>query len=146
MGVSFETAEIVLEILSTTPGFNSEVYDWSRRIRRIFTGPYLMENREIMKEWWKANEQFFREQNYAAVQPGREPQNPFAETTATQAPAPTSNLAATPALPNSTPPPVGPTAIAAADSPTPTAATLWTCAAAAIALLVSLVVFWKRRA
>lgn len=32
-----------------------------------------------------------------------------------------------------------------AESPTPSSGFLWTCAAAAVALLVSLVVFWKRR-
>lgn len=53
---------------------------------------------------------------------------------------------ATPATPVASRETPAPLASTAADSSSPSLGILWTCAAAAIALLVSLVVFWKRRA
>ena len=52
---------------------------------------------------------------------------------------------ATPATPVASREASAPLASTAADSSSPSLATLWTCAAAAIAMLVSLLVFWKRR-
>ncbi len=136
---SFRAAELAVEILANSPAFNSDVINWARTVR----GLSWSEKRELVRPWWKANEQVFREKNYKAAQPGPEPpRDPFA-TEHPEAP----QEAAMPAQSRATPTPVRPVpAVAVTESPTPSAAFLWTGAVAAIALLVSLVVFWKRRA
>ena len=67
---SFSTAQLILQILATTPDFNSEVINWARRLPgQIKT---FLDVRDVMREWWRANERFFKERNYKAVQPGRD--------------------------------------------------------------------------
>lgn len=134
---SFSASKLILEMLGQTPGFDSDVINWARRVRtQIRT---LYDVRDVMRDWWRENEKFFKERNYQAVRPGRDIK-PVAE----------AELAAeVPTAPATTPEPVSPKSMPVAstpgESPTPSSGFLWTCAAGAIALLVSLVVFWKRR-
>lgn len=72
--LSGECARIIWVILSESPEFSGEVTNWARRVddlRQTNWGP-LKELREVLLEWWPENEQFFKERNYKAVQPGRD--------------------------------------------------------------------------
>lgn len=127
------TAPILLDTLGNSPAFNADVINWARRLQDARS----RETVAIMREWWKANETVLKANDFKAVQPGRSlPEERAPE------PAIVPTLVANSASPNA----VASTPVAPAAEPsTPSTATLWTCAAAAIALLVSLVVFWKRR-
>lgn len=137
---SVSTAQLMVEMLGRTPGFQGEVIDWARKLPSQSTT--LTDLREVVREWWRANEQFFKEGNYQAVKPGRElaKEEPKVE----QPPGPPAALASTssqqPARPSASPA-VVPVAESSPSSP----GLLWTAAAAAVALLVGLLVFWKRR-
>ena len=134
---SFASSVLILRMLGTTPGFDSEVINWARRLPpQIKT---YTDVREVMRDWWRENERFFKERNYQAVQPGRDIKRVAEADVAAEVPA----------GPTTTSKPVSPRSMPVAstlgESPTPSAAFLWTGAGVAIALFVGLVVFWKRR-
>ena len=135
----FAATETIVLILQNAPQFSPEVRAWARNAMAM--GDFY-QSRAIMQEWWQQNEQHFKDRDYLAVRPGRtalvEPANSKGEPPLV-APAPE------PLLSTIAPLAAAPVA-SAAETSTPSIATLWTCAAAVIALLVSLVVFWKRRA
>ena len=80
---SFLASDVILLALRACPDFPGEVRAWADRGMR-FDDPvrealHPEEAREILREWWRANEVHFEAQNYAAVRPGRELRNPEAE-------------------------------------------------------------------
>ena len=124
---------------------------WSRQLAVI--GPAGDTELAILQRWWKENEAAFQARDYNKVKPGvlsipgmqksvmANP--PDFDTTEPETSQSTPN--ATPAV-KSAPETTAPAPIAAAsDASTPSSAFLWTGAGVAIALLVGLVVFWKRR-
>lgn len=147
--ISFQAADIVQRVVEAAEAIPWEVKEWSRQLGRSrFTRE---EYREILREWWKANEEAFRRKDYAAVRPGLE----LSETeTAAAEPAPPTS----PALPEPTwePPPIAPASppvpskeIALPIATTPSGQQSWWgfVAAAAFALvLAGLLFFGSRRA
>ncbi len=137
--LSFQTAPTVIGIIRNSPAFSADVINWARRFPKSDTPP-TEELREIVREWWRAHEPFFREKNYKAVQPGRDLK-----------PDPVPDL--TPEVPASPPATPAPPILASkssaatpATSPAeiPSNALLWTGAVAAFVLLAGLLFFWRR--
>lgn len=141
---SIDVAVNVLKLTVACREFAQPTREWAKTcgdkwyVERVGVAQF----RQVMRDWWKENEQFFQTQNYQAVTPGRSLPLP-AQVVAESTEAPTVNETSGTVQPA----PTGSTPIAAASEvSTPSAAYLWTGAVAAIALLVSLAVFWKRRA
>ncbi len=136
---SYRAAELAAELLADSPAFNGEVINWGRTVRALtFT-----ERRDLIRPWWKENENFFREKAYKAVQPGpAPPRDPF-EVGDPDVPAERAPSAAAVELP---------VAVAAvpvppqAKSPASSDGLLWAAAAATLALLAVRFFFWRRRA
>lgn len=131
---SFRAAELAVEILGNSPAFNAEVINWARRVGRL----KWSDQRELVRPWWKANEQFFREKNYQAVQPGPEPpERPAAP--------PEAPVAAPSVAPATPPTPI----TAAAETPAVPAerqSPVWPWLVGIAALVVIVAVALKRRA
>jgi hypothetical protein len=136
---SFYIPGFILGILKGSPAFRREVIEWADALQPE-TDQQVIEQREIVREWWRENERFFKEHNYQAVKPGRElvKEEPRVE----QPPAPAAAIASSPAKPLSQPS----ASPSVAQSSAPSSALLVTGAAIAIAALIGLIFFWKRRA
>ena len=70
---SYTMATTILKTLGYSPLFNGEVINWARRLQGETPTP---EVRGIMRDWWKENEQLILQENYKAVNPGRDLANP----------------------------------------------------------------------
>ena len=66
--LSYATATLLVQVLQNSAEFNEEVLNWARRLNAYD----LEKAREILQEWWRENEQLFKDKNYKAVKPGRE--------------------------------------------------------------------------
>jgi hypothetical protein len=64
---SFRLAFIITHILKNSPDFSDEVRQWAQKQSMVDGG---VDYREMMRDWWRANEKFFKEKNYQAVRPG----------------------------------------------------------------------------
>lgn len=141
--VSFQTLYMIEHVLERAEMIPMAVKQWVRRSRS--PSPERGEHREILREWWRANQEAFQRKDYAAVRPGREWQPTASENSTLQSPA-----THVPTLPDTDPSRVNrgaakiPSA-AAAGSPTPSLAQLITASAVALALLAGVLVFAKTR-
>ena len=135
--ISFQAVHMIQKVLEKAEAIPWRVKVWSRRLRTsdVARGEY----RELLRDWWKANQQAFQRKDYAAIRPGREwfvakdlaPPVPTQEPTRAVTPS-------TPVAQKQTP------AVVATYESQP----LWmlvTGAALAVAALAGLLVFWKRR-
>ena len=66
--LSYDAAGKILELLGRSPYFNGEVISWAQRNR----DRYDIVQREMMRDWWKENEKFFKAKDYKAAVPGWE--------------------------------------------------------------------------
>ena len=73
--LSFDAASTIVAVAGNSPAFNSDVINWARSFDAGETPPDE-QLRGIVREWWHANEQFFRDKIFAAVRPGRLPALP----------------------------------------------------------------------
>ena len=136
--LSYGVAGLIIANLQNATIYSDDVLQWAKR-----TSPHaLPQLRAAMRDWWRENAQSFKEHNYKSVKRGREV--PLVEKKAAEPPAAAGPVVPEPRRPSSAPLPSTPAAVAV-ESPTPSAAFLWTGAGVAIALLVGLIVFWKRR-
>ena len=128
------TATALLDTLGNSPAFSADVINWARRLNDSRSRQTL----DIMREWWKANEAPLKANDFKAVQPGRS--LPIEET---REPAIAPTLIANPASPKVVELPV--TKLPSPPASTSSSMFLWTGAVLTIALLITLLVFWKRR-
>lgn len=137
--ISFATADLIVRNLQNSDIYSDKVLAWSKRLNPDdWIGPL-----PIIRDWWRENERFFKEKNYKAVQPGRDPK-PATDMGSTEPP---------PGASANTTEPVRPTPMAQTlssqerlvESSGPSSALLLTGAGVTIVLLMGLVVFWKRR-
>lgn len=136
MRADSSTAHVIVPILSNCREIPPEVAVWARELDQRLELDWV----PIMRDWWKKNEQAFRERRYKDAVPGESipPPPPLPEDAAVvPTPAPSSRPVE--------PAPLAAPAVVIADASTPSSAFLWTGAGVALALLVGLVVFWKRR-
>lgn len=152
--VSAACALYAVHIMENSPGFTPAVTEWAKKTRHAmklwnddlvsYRKRDLAGFRQLMREWWRENEQFFRARNYQAVQPGRllvqEPASAPEPTAFTGLPPPGA------AQPHSAAPNTSVPIASATESVTPSGALLWAGAAIAVGLLVGLLFFRKRRA
>ena len=140
---SIEMCRVAFSVLGASEAFTSETREWAKEslARADRVSPPL--TRGVVQEWWRKNEGRFRVRDYQAVTAGQPLSVP---------PKTPGDAEPSPPTPNATPPlktapePTAPAPIAtASDASTPSSAFLWTGAGIAIALLVGLGVFWKRR-
>ena len=139
--VSFQAGNIIQKVLERAEPIPLEVKEWSRRSRR--SSAERGEYREILREWWKSNEDAFRRKDYAAVSVGRE-----WPVGAAKEPAPAESGREFTSITTITAP------VARKETPAMLAATpsetgpLWMLVGGAIVALValaSLLFFWRRR-
>lgn len=71
--ISFFAAAAIPMTLGNSPSFGPEVIQWAQRINHPGGHIEYPEIREVMRDWWRANEHHFKAKDYKAVQPGREP-------------------------------------------------------------------------
>lgn len=139
------------ELLPACVEFPAEVRLWARR--QEAQGTPLETSIAIMQKWWKENEAAFKSREYDKVKPGVLSIPGMKKSVMLNPPdfdeagsATTPMAIGSSALPNPTAAPLASTPVAApAESPSPSATFLWTGAVVTLALLVSLLVFWKRR-
>ncbi len=67
---SFCTAGLILNILRKSIVFDPDIARWCNQLT-FDNEEETVEFREIMREWWRANEQAFLKKDYRAVKPGR---------------------------------------------------------------------------
>jgi len=65
---SYAATSLIMENLHNSTIYRDEVLQWAKRINIYDVRPL----RPVMRDWWLANERFFKEKNYKAVQPGRD--------------------------------------------------------------------------
>jgi hypothetical protein len=137
---SYRVAELAVDLMQDSPAFNADVINWARSLR----GLTFTELREIIRPWWKENEQHFREKNYQAVQPGPPaPRDAMARIEGRAAQAPP-----LPQAESSTQPPSVPAPLVRAPTTSRTdnsSGWLWRGAVAALALSAALLLFRQRR-
>lgn len=136
---SFRAAKLAVKTVAATPAFNAETRQWAEGLRGL-TGTEI---RVLVRPWWRANEQFFREKNYTAVRPGPpRPRDPYA----TQQPA---VLVPPPAAPATPPAGATPSSLAppAVEKPSPLSRTPWLgyVVAGALALLLAAALYLSTR-
>ncbi|MDQ3566433.1 MAG: hypothetical protein M3436_20950 [Pseudomonadota bacterium] len=66
--LSISACDTIAKIVGNSPAFTGEVGDWARRVQQPFGTP---EYREILREWWRANEAAFKAKDFKAVRLGR---------------------------------------------------------------------------
>ncbi len=137
--ISFQVANMIQKVLVRAEVLPWQVKEWSRRLKspNVTRGEY----REILREWWRSNQNAFERKDYAAVRPGREWQAVETKEPAPPSALPEPTIATRPVTPEQTP-----SVIATAP---PDSQPLWIFVAGAVlavAALVSLLCFWRARA
>jgi hypothetical protein len=139
---SFDTPWLMLRILRGSPKFPPEVIQWADRLLQGEGDREFVQLREIMREWWQANEPVFKQRNYQAVKPGREVVKEPKETE--QQSSPPEALGGESAIPPHRRPPLS-GVVSRVESSSQSNAVLWAAAAAALALFAALLLVWKWR-
>ncbi len=134
---SIYSAHIALQIISKSESIAPSVREWAIDINaHIDNDPTI--GRNILREWWRANEHFFAEKNYKAVRPGREMPQPKGELAASAIPEePATHIAVPTAIPAF---PSGEISKRPADATTFTWM-IWTAAGTALAATIIIVLF-----
>jgi phosphate/sulfate permease len=138
---------MALRMIGQSKVFSPETRAWARynRDRLDSTPPHL--TRELMHQWWRANEARFEAHDYEAVQPGQNLppySGPLGETVGVDRPAATA--IATPVLPIPTSlPPTSEPITNQVEGAAHSGSARWVAAAIAVALAMGLLFIWKRR-
>ena len=124
---------LVVNTLKKSPVFSEDVREWAYRVWEVKGGL------EMVRKWYRDNEPRLKGGDFQAVQPG----DPLPEEKRPE-PATAPTLIANSTSPEAVAVPT--TQPVSEPASTPSSAFLWTGAGVSIALLVGLLVFWKRRA
>jgi hypothetical protein len=140
---SIEMCRVAFSVLGASEAFAPETREWANESlqRADYVSPPL--TRRVVQQWWRENEDRFRVRDYQAVTAGQSLSVPPKTPGDAESSPPTPN--ATPAV-KSAPEPTAPVpVVTASNRSTPSSAFLLTGAGVSSALLVFLLVFWKRR-
>lgn len=78
VSISHHIADALIpEVILRSQEFDPKVTEWANLLRNSFKpgdrNGQLGWTREVMRQWWRENEQYFRARNYKAVRPGLRP-------------------------------------------------------------------------